>query len=503
MYNSIYPVNINYSNKYNQYKKNTGSTSAQQSPVDSDSTPKQNNTFPNGTKVAIDYTKGQINISQVLTDFRSTIVAINAPDDVKEEVSVYLSLVEKESHKENPSREIIIGNLKNASRVSDNFIASALKKPSNVVEKWIETLFLQKINLKADPNEINPDFQLEFPQKAQERIDAHNAKEIAQQQEPVEHAPVQVVEEPQQEIITISDETQSVSSDEVVAVESEFEITDNQTQNQVDNTEYTSQKTQIQTLFSPLCEADVKARELFSQAKRMPQTNQGDMEAINLLNEALGVMATDSASNQNIKAAIHIERGKIFDSYDYVDYALRDYYEATKADDFNLKAQAHYKSGQIYDEFSEYSPAIDNYLSSVAYSAQAENPDAQTRVLSKISSLYTRQYDTKNALEYGTLAIETANETQNPSLIAATYSTDAQNSQYLGEDDRALDGYKNALSIFSKNDESFEQMAYNYEQAAIVMRKLGNHSKAAKLQLKANQYYQKALLEQGQLEAAS
>jgi hypothetical protein len=113
--------------------------------------------------------------------------------------------------------------------------------------------------------------------------------------------------------------------------------------------------------------------------------------------------------------------------------------------------------------------------------------------------LYTRQYDTKNALEYGTLAIETANETDNLKLIATTYSTDAQNSQYLGEDDRALDGCKNALSIFSRNNESFEQMAYNYEQAAIVMRKLGNHSKAAKLQLKANQYYQKALLEQGRL----
>ena len=106
------------------------------------------NTFPNGTKVAIDYTKGQINISQVLTDFRSTIVAINAPEDVKDEVNLYLGLVEKESKKENPSKEIILANLKNASKVSDAYIASALKKPSDVVEKWIDTLFLQKINLK-------------------------------------------------------------------------------------------------------------------------------------------------------------------------------------------------------------------------------------------------------------------------------------------------------------------------------------------------------------------
>ena len=136
MYNSIYPININY---HNQYRKNSDKSSDTQNAPSYESN--SNQTFPNGTKVAIDYTKGQINISQVLTDFRSTIIAINAPDDVKEEVGLYLGLVEKESHKENPSREIIVSNLKNASRVSDAYISSALNKPSDVVEKWIDTLY--------------------------------------------------------------------------------------------------------------------------------------------------------------------------------------------------------------------------------------------------------------------------------------------------------------------------------------------------------------------------
>ena len=128
MYNSIYPVNINYT-KYNQYKKNTDDTrnsqNSSQTPIGQDNGNSQNqNTFPNGTKVAIDYSKGQINISQVLTDFRSTILAINAPDDVRDEVSIYLNLVDKESKKENPSREIIVANLKNASRILLSFTAS-------------------------------------------------------------------------------------------------------------------------------------------------------------------------------------------------------------------------------------------------------------------------------------------------------------------------------------------------------------------------------------------
>jgi len=504
LYNSIYPININYSN-HNIYRKNSDSSSDAQKPLKEDTFSHSNNTFPDGTKVAIDYSKGQINISQVLTDFRSTILAINAPDDIRDEVNIYLNLVEKESLKEAPSKDIILSNLKNASRISDTYIASALKKPSDVVEKWIDTLFLQRINLKADPNQINPDFQLEFPQQAQQRIDSYNAQQVADEQA--------VTDNKNEEIETVESEFDVVASEESQEDENadEIKIVNEPIQNQAEQQEEISAqidekrlkaKSNIQALFSPLCDADIKARKLFSEAKRLPQTNEGDIKAVNLLNEALGVMSEDKNANKNIRAAIHIERGKIFDSYDYVDYALRDYFEATKADDYNLKAQAHYKSGQIYDEFSEFYPAIDNYLSSVAYSAEAENSDAQARVLTKIADLYTKQYDTKKALEYGALAIDSANETNNQELIAQTYSADAQNSQYLGDNERALDSYKNALSVFAKTNESLEQMAYNYEQAAVVMRKLGNHAKAAKLQLKANQYYQRALQQQVPLEEA-
>ena len=271
----------------------------------------------------------------------------------------------------------------------------------------------------------------------------------------------------------------------------------------IKNNEQLAIQEESRTPFSPLSPADKKARELFVQAKKLPQDNSGDIKAINLLNEALGVIQNGQEANENIRAAIHLERGKIFDSYDYVDYALRDYYEATKANDLNLKAQAFFKSGQIYDEFSEFSPALDNYLSSVAYSGEADNVSAQTHVLSKIASMYTRQYDIQNVDSYTDLALDLAECSQDGDLVAKTYSVSAQNYQYLGENQKALDSYKNALQAFSRSDESYEQMAYNYEQAAIVMDKLGNKAKAAKLQLKANQCYQKAQLQQSQLEVAS
>ena len=501
MYNSIYPVNINY-HKPGSYRYNKGSEAPERS-VEQEN--QQKNTFPNGEKVSIDYTKGQINISQVVSDFKNTIVAINAPEDVSDEVNLYLTLVEKESLKENPSREIILSNLRNASRVSDAYIARSLNKPSNVVEGWIDALFLQKINLKSDPNEINPDFLLEFPQKAQEKIDKANAGNLpSEEAKPEEEEgnvrflsmsapkeePTEVTAEPAKENAFIIRNTE----DEVIEQESDFELF--QTEPKVTVTTSAS-------LYSPNNETDKKARDLFIQAKNEPNTNKGDTNAVNLLNEALGLLAEAEESNGNIKAAIHFERGKIFDDYDYVDYALRDYWEATKSDDLNLKAQAFYKSARIYDEFKEFTPALDNYLSTVAYSGEAGNRSAQTLALNDIASLYASQFDAENSSQYSYLALEVAQDAEDDSLVAKTYSNSAQNYQRLGENEKALNHYKNALQIFARNDETPEETAHNYEQASIVMRKLGNNAKADKLLAKANLYYQKAQQPQETLEAAS
>ena len=494
MYNSIYPININYQ-KQNQYRKKDGETSNAQNSENSQIQQKnqqESNTFPNGTKVAIDYSKGQINISQVLADFRSTIIAINAPEDVSDEVSLYLNLVEKESQKESPSKEIIVSNLRNASKVSDAFIAKSLSKPSNVVEGWIKALFMQNINLKSDPSFINPDFALNFPQNAQKRIDDAKKTENSEQIQKNEEQEVLIQSTKSAEV---SEETTpseiKFSNNDNFEIQSNFELSNNSEKTQIQITDKSAQ-IEIFSPFEAQSSTDKKAKEIFAQAKSLPKTNEGYTQALNMLNEALGIIEQDNSANKNIKAAIHIERGKIFDSYDYVDYALRDYFEATKADELNLKAQAFYKTGQIYDEFNEFNPALDNYLSSVAYSGEADNPKAQSQVLTKIASLYTKQYDIENTSQYHNLAIDVANDTNNEELIAQAYSQSAQNYQYLGDNDKAINGYKNALAYFSKTNESFEEMAYNYEQAALTMAQLGNHAKAAKLQLKANQYYQKA-----------
>lgn len=512
MYNSIYPININY--RKNQYRTNGDkNANAQKQPLNNQQENTQPQPQPQRQQQVSPYANGQINISQVLADFKNTILAINAPQEVQEEVNLYLGLVDRESKKEAPSKDIILTNLRNASKISDNYIATVLNKQSNVVEGWITTLFQQKINLKANPNEINPDFLLKFPQKAQEKIDNAKVDPSSVDTTPKESSAAQkeeqkeVQQETKQEVQQQAKQVVAFENDEKFEVKSSIELSQNsQPQLQTKQTEeiqIKEVKPQKTTPFSPLNETDKQARALLAQIKKLPKSASTDTQTLNMLNEALGILSQEENGNANIKAAIHLERGKIFDNYDYVDYALRDYVEATKADDLNLKAHAFYKLANVYDEFKEFPPALENYLSSVAYSGEAENLNAQARVLSKIASLYTKQFDLDETINYTDLAIETALDSQNNNTIAATYSQGAQNYQYLGENKRALENYKNALKAFSREDESYEQMAFNYEQAARAMEKLGNKAKAAKLQLKANQYYQRAQLQNLPQEAVS
>lgn len=507
MYNSIYP-NINY-HRHNFEQRQSSNFNAVNNPQVNNNEqqrqqPANQQTYPNGTKAAIDYNRGQINISQVLTDFKNTIVAINAPNEVRDEVYLYLNLVDRESKKQEPSRDIILANLKNASRISDTYIANSLNKPSNVVEGWIDALFLQKINLKSDPDEINPDFLLEFPKQAQEKIEANK---LTQEQTITEEPLAESESDEVLDLAKIAEEQEQAEAQEqaedIPPQRQEIRYENLEVESSLELTEQSESIDAPEIGFTPINVVDAKAKEIFSKVKQLPKTESGYTDALNMLNEALGLMENDDDVNGNIKAAIHMERGKIFDSYDYVDYALRDYFEATKANDLNLKANAFYKTGKIYDEFSEFSPALENYLSSVAYSGEADNYSGQTTVLSKIADLYAKQYDIERCSDFSSLALDAAQETNDDVLVANTHSNIAQNYQYLGENDKALDNYKDALALFSRTDESYEQMAYNYEQASIVMEKLGNSLKAAKLQEKALRYYQLAQQQQEPQEAAS
>ena len=155
MYNTIYPgyansylgiQNRQIKRKQEEEKNSQSSKQAENNPQEERRQHPSNSYFPNGEKVAIDYTRRQIGIDQVLTDFRNTANAIGAPDEIKAEVSSYLSLIENQAQKDAPNPQIIQSNLKSASQILDEYITNTLKKPSKVVENWVDALFLQQID---------------------------------------------------------------------------------------------------------------------------------------------------------------------------------------------------------------------------------------------------------------------------------------------------------------------------------------------------------------------
>ena len=570
MYNSIHPINITYRNQ-RQSSPLSGSDeqNKEQAPVSYQNGSSGNNReFPNGTKVAIDYTKNTVNISQIVTDFKSTVIAIGAPEDISQEVNSYLSLVERESKKANPSRDIIYSNLINASKISDNYIYQELSKkkgnaPKNVVEGWIDALFKQKVDLKADPTQINPDYQLDIPNKKRVKTAANETPSQIQEEQPSADVTNQTpsaqvlpddeqIYEPQifaRQIspqdtldtyesaeLPIQDDTQtsdlsyykSEDSDDTisfktidlpdtqnipvqeVSVEQPHTLTYTDTAPDLDevlNEEVNIAEPQVLHFASntkkPIGveyitnEHDRVLSDALKEAKGYLTIDDDPALALETLNDALGEANSDT--NKNLRAALHFERGKIFDDYDYVSYALRDYYEATKTQDNNLKSQAHLKMARIYDDYVDFEPAVEHYQSALGYSGEASNTRAQTKILTEMATMFAQRYDLNSAKMLSELSLDAASESQDTLLLSKTYSAAAKNYEYLGEDFAALDCYKNAfksLSTLKDDSEVYELRAQSYEDAAGVMDRLGNVSKSENLLSKARLYRQRAQLAQ-------
>ena len=244
-------------------------------------------------------------------------------------------------------------------------------------------------------------------------------------------------------------------------------------------------------------EHDREISKSLKEAKILLTLEDDPASALEVLNDTLGEITPDT--NKNLRAALHFERGRIFDDYDYVNYALRDFYEATKCDDNNLKSQAHLKMARIYDDYVEFEPAMEHYQDALGYGGEADNLRAQTKILSEMASVYAGRYDFENTRMLSNLSVEAAGETGDALLISRAYSNAGRNYEYIGEDFAALESYKNAVKAIENAPEDadlFEMRAQNYEDAAYVMDRLGNVVKSENLLSKARLYRQRILLEQ-------
>ncbi len=501
-YNIINPVNIHY----RKYSENENTKTFDENKVKSQSDENQNGgqrRFPNGNKVAIDYTKNSINISQVLQDFRSTISAINTPDDIKEEVESYLNLVIKETDKEAPSKDIILANLKNAARITDRYIQDSLKKPSKVVQDWVDALFLQKINLKPDPNDVNEEFKVKIPDKKSanayaatnayaqtQNAEIKNIKPVVQDKVEFNKKEEQSYKVEAQTIEKVEDNSQENYGENIFTVNYTTETFDNfEPKKEIENKKEINPKTT--SPYTPRTKKETLAKTSLINAKSNFEKG-GDMySTLKLYDEALEYI--EGSDNINLKSAIYFERGKVFESYDYAELALIDYNKATKSTDGNLKTQAHIKMGNIYDDYVQIEPAMVQYTKAIETAEDMNNLQAKTKALRHIAGMFTKMYDKENTETFNDLAIETADETNNKKTIAKTYLEAAKNYSYIGEDSKAL-GIYSRLAQNKELRDDYDTMAKNYMEASILMEKKGNKKKAYSLLLKSQEYSRLAKL---------
>ena len=445
MYNSIYP---NYANAYyginnrqitrkrDEEKSSQSSNAAENNPQEerkSSSNNNQNTHFPNGEKVAIDYTRRKIGIDQVLSDFRNTANAIGAPDNIKAEVASYLTLIESQAQKESPNPQIIQSNLKNASQILDEYITKTLKKPSKVVENWVDALFLQQIDYKSEL--------------------------LANAAAPVEEQPK---EETTEEIVEEQDVLQGEVVEEVIVEEQE------PPKPQVKNGVYVPE--------------DPELRRMFIQAKKYAAIDNKEQALYSFQNTM--EYAEDIGDIQTC-AMINYEEGRIYDDFNQVEDALYCYHQATQqSSDNNLKARAHLSMGKIYDDYVNFAPAVDHFCSAVSFAGEADNQILQTQALTDLAQVHTDRYDKENAIKFMDMSTIVANETNNGKVKGITYSRNAKMSEKLGEKVRALNMYSNSAQSFHKIEDN-ENLAKNYRSAAEIMLQYGNTAKAKRLLSKA------------------
>ena len=385
----------------------------------------------------------QINIAQILKDFNNTALAIGTPDDLKDEVDGYLTLIEKQVRKSNPDPKLVKSNLKNAASILDRHISETLNKDSKVVENWVDTLFLQKVDLNYNENEINERFLVKFPDGSTSQTKRQEELQTAAAENEL---PQSVQDNPKVIPISVAGQTNATKIPQDKQLKSLF----------------------IQAKKYAYAKDPEKAIKAFEQA----------------LNRAMEIDDTETSGK------IYYEVGKIYDDHDYLAQALKSYNQSIKlSTDENVKTKAHYSMAQIYDDVNQITPALDHYVSTVSFAGEAENLPAQSASLTKIGNIYSDMYE-KDAFDFYEVADDLAQETKNYNLRGFVASNTGNAYVKFEEPEKALKSYSKAVKNYTTADSPLK-IAQNYLSAADIMVEFNSLNKAYNLLAKAQKYAQK------------
>ena len=425
MYNTIYPnyigtytgIRANQQRKQIDDEKNSQSSSKAENDANQASQGRNNTErdayFPNGEKVSIDYTKRQIGIEQVLKDFRNTANAIGTPDEIKKEVGQYLTLIEAQAQKEAPNPQVIQSNLKTASQILDEYITKTLKKQSNVVENWVDALFLQKIDYKMkEQAPVQADIQIQENPPAEE-----HKQNIPEQKE-------------NNGIYVPSD----VMLKRLFLQAKKYGLTD-----KTDQALYAFQT--AMDYAEEIGDEQACALILFEQAKLYDGKNQLP-QALSNYNSAI-----QRTTDNNIKAKAHLKMGKIYDDYIKFDPAVDHYCAAVsfsgESDNLPLQSKALSDLAQIHAERYDKKNAISFMEMSDVIAKETGNNRIKAFVSAKNAQSCETLNEKARALNYHGRAAGAFNEDEDKENLARQYQAAAKIMMSYGN-------YAKARNLLSK-----------------------------------------------------
>lgn len=546
MYNGIYPINIHYSYKTDKNTKkvqskeeenqnqngNLSNGNAQLTQDELQHRYHQNtinyqnsgqnfnlNAYQNNAYNLVNNNKPLkkvINIHQIVTDFRKTQIAINAPNEVVNEVNKFLEKVDYESNSQNPNKNVIQSNLKEASKLLDDYISKTLNKDSHVVEGWLNALFLQDIDYKNNPNDINETFKLKFPKgsKVDEKISQNldilypNSPSTLEQNEIISHqseeketSTLESNQNYNNNIINLDNKTNFIDNQQTTNnIKESIEKTNvtvslpklNDVENKNNNIVYTSNPNKTQKNYIP---NDEKLKSLFTQAKILG--NAKDYQsALNFYEDALNY-AHQIKDNQ-IEPIIYYEVAKVYDKTDNTNLAIEYYANAINVsnDNNNIKALSHMALGKIYDDSSLIDTSLNHYMAACSYGGEIDNIKLQSFALSDIGEIYASTYNKDVAFDFIETAKDIAYETNDSKTIGKIFAKSAKTYKNFNENLQALKDLKVSTIEYDKTTNNSKNQVENYIMAASILIDLNNTKKAKSLLNKAINIINEANLSQ-------
>ncbi len=336
-----------------------------------------------------------INIAQVLKDFRNTALAIGTPPELQEEVDGYLNLINSQVTKDNPNTKLIKSNLKNASSLLDAYISETLNKESKVVENWVDAIFLQQIDFKYNENDINPQFLVKFPEKT-----LNKEQETPAAEQPTPQPAVPKVDEELKNMFKYSKQLARENNPKAALLSFQKALT------RADELGEESVKSKIY----------LEVGDIYNDYNYLPQ-------ALTSYHKSL-----ESATENTVKIKAHYSMAQIYDNVNQISPALDHYYTtvAYAGEEDNLVAQSVSltKMGNIYADMYE-QESLEYYSTAKDLAAQTDNSKVKGYIASNRADGLNKFGEPQEALHEYSEAVKHYTDAESPQKVAQNYNSAA------------------------------------------------------------------------------